>query len=211
MQRIAIYGGTFDPIHYGHLRSIAELKNRLELDQVRLIPSSVPPHRDSPGASTTQRLEMLRLAVQEFPGLEIDEREMHRSGASYTIDTLAEIRDEVGPDVQLLFVLGSDAFALLHEWHRWQALTDFAHLIIMDRPGLALEAPPPMVLEWLDQRLVIEPDQLKGTHGQIARVALTRVDISATEVRANCAAGECINTLVPERVANFIKLHKLYV
>ncbi len=211
MQRIAIYGGTFDPVHYGHLRSIDELTSLLALDEVRLVPSRVPPHRDSPNASTAQRLEMLKLAIEEFPGLTIDEREMHRRGTSYTFDTLAEIRQEVGPDVQLLFVLGSDAFALLHEWHRWQDLTDLAHLVIMDRPGLALGAPTVMVLKWLEQRLVMEPNQLHGAHGQVVRVALPRVDISATEVRARCAAGQCIGALVPERVANFIKLHKLYV
>lgn len=208
-QRIAIYGGTFDPIHYGHLRSIDELAERMDFDEVRLVPSFLPPHREKPGASAEQRVAMLKLAIKEFPALGIDEREVHREGASYTVETLEEIRQELGIDATLIFVLGADAFALLHTWHRWQDLTKYANVVIMQRPG-SREAPKAQVVRWMQARLCKTPPRFSGTCGEISEVTLTQHDISATQIRARCTADISSSDWLPEPVLAYIKQHKLY-
>lgn len=210
MASIAIYGGTFDPIHYGHLRSVAELKARLDLTEVRLIPAHIPPHRDRPGATSVQRLDMLKLALQEFPQLGYDAREMERSGASYTIDTLSEIRAEVGSDTSLVFVLGADAYVLLHEWHRWREITDYANVVIMQRPGAEHLRADHIVLEWQRQRWVEKPELFLGHSGQISEVRLTPHDVSATQIRNYRASNQSIEALVPRSVAAYITQHGLY-
>ena len=209
-QRIAIYGGTFDPIHFGHLRSIDELKQRLEFNTVRLIPSYIPPHRAEPGASSEDRLNMLRLAAEEFDELVVDEREIQRRGTSYTVDTLAEIRGDLRDDAQLMFVLGTDAYALLHEWYRWEKLTDYAHLIVMERPGLSAEVVDGQVVEWTKARLLDSVQQLEGPSGSVVKIALSPYEISATEIRRRVRNGVDCTQWLPNAVANYIKAHKLY-
>ena len=211
IQRIAIYGGTFDPIHFGHLRSIEELRERLSLDCVRLIPSYTPPHRGQPGATSKQRLDMLHLATDNLSNMIVDDREVRRKGTSYTVDTLAELRSEYGATVQIVFVLGSDAFALLHEWHKWQELTNYVHLVVMERPQANAQITDGLVLEWLEARSVKGVEQLIGPSGQVARVRLSPIDISATEIRRRVRTGESLEDFVPLEVANYIDEHKLYV
>ena len=128
---IALFGGTFDPIHIGHLQSALEVQQYLDLLAVRLIPSFIPPHRESLGSEAEQRLEMVRIAVQNNPALEVDDREILRQGPSYTYDTLTSIRDEVGPDVALIMVLGLDSFVTLSTWHRWRDLLASAHILVL--------------------------------------------------------------------------------
>ena len=209
-KRIAIYGGTFDPVHFGHLKSIDALRRLLNLDLVRLIPSYIPPHRDEPGASSSDRLTMLELAAKDLE-VEVDDREIRREGTSYSVDTLRELRDELGAGPELMFVLGSDAFALLHEWFNWESLTNYAHIIVMERPGLSSEVRDQSVLEWAETRIVDDVHALHGAGGNIARVALSPYDISATQIRRRITNGGDISELVPEAVANYIKQHKLYV
>lgn len=225
-RRIAIYGGTFDPIHYGHLRSIEELRVRLKIDEIKLVPSSIPPHRDNPGASAKQRLKMLSLALKEFSQLSVDDREIQRSGVSYSVDTVKELREEMDDSCELLFVMGADAFALIHEWHAWQELTNYCHIIVMDRPGMdrpgmdrpGMDIPGsesirinPLVLEWLEDKLVLEPKELemKG-FGRVLRVRLKQWDLSATDVRQRARRQEVLDKLVPETVAAYIKEQRLY-
>ena len=131
---IGIFGGTFDPIHYGHLRSALEVKEIFGLTEVRLIPSAQPPHREQPAATALMRLQMLELAVKNQPGLIIDTRELNRSGVSYMVDTLKSLRKEFKDEPLLLFI-GSDAFNNLKTWYQWQHLFDFAHIVVMTRPG----------------------------------------------------------------------------
>ena len=209
--RIAIYGGTFDPIHNGHLGSITELAQRLNIDQVKLIPSYIPPHRDEPGATSAQRLEMVRLGAAALPKVQVDDREVQRQGRSYTVETLEQLRSELGPEAVLFFILGSDAYALLHEWHRWQELTNYAHMVVMQRPESNGREPEPAVLTWQQSRFVPEPLEISGVCGAITKITLTQYDIAATEIRRRVRCGESIDVLVPQAVASYITEHKLYL
>ena len=135
---IGIFGGTFDPVHYGHLRSALEVKEIFGLSEVRLIPSAQPPHREQPAASALMRLHMLDLAIKNQQGLTIDTRELTRSGASYMVDTLKSLRQELKNEPLLLFI-GSDAFNQLKTWHQWQHLFEYAHIVVMTRPGFEIQ------------------------------------------------------------------------
>ncbi len=133
---LAILGGTFDPVHYGHLRLADDVRTALALPEVRLVPAGKPPHRVAPQASARDRIAMLELGVREFPGLVVDAREINRGGKSYTVDTLGELRGEM-PHTPLALLIGADAFRGLSSWHRWKDLFVLAHLIVVPRPGIA--------------------------------------------------------------------------
>src|ERR1700694_551427 len=181
-----ICGGTFDPIHYGHLRLAAEVKLALGLSQVLLIPAGVPPHRPVPVASGADRLAMAELGCAEFAGLVADGREIRRPGPSYTVTTLQapHAEDVTRP---LALIIGSDAFAGLVSWHRWEQLFTLAHLVIVERPGaptLPEAAPPALQEQWL-RRLTTDPSRLfRQLAGAIVRQSVTPQPISATEIRA---------------------------
>lgn len=211
---IAIYGGTFDPVHIGHLRSAIDAQALLGISELRMVPSHTPPHRERPGAGALARLEMLSLATSELSGIVIDRREVDRSGVSYSIDTLKEIRREQlreDKEVPLFFLIGQDAFALIHTWHDWQSLTDFAHLVIMERPGTEAPQPTDQVLEWLTGKEIKDVTEFGGRNcGQILRVKLAQLDVSATDIRRRCHSGQAIDFLVPTTVQNYIAAHKLY-
>ena len=132
---VGVVGGTFDPIHDGHLRMALEVANRLALDEVRFIPSAKPPHRDEPDATDLQRLNMVELAIMGEARFILDDREYRREGDSYMVDTLESLRDEMGRDVSLILILGSDAFLGLTSWHRWQRLLELTHIAVVVRPG----------------------------------------------------------------------------
>jgi nicotinate-nucleotide adenylyltransferase len=134
MKLLGIFGGTFDPIHYGHLRTVFEMLEVLNFDEVTLVPSGDPPHRGKTFADAEQRLEMVRVAVQGQPGFSVDDCELRRDGPSYTIDTLSTIREE-RPDVAVGLIVGMDAFLGLTSWHRWSEILDLAHLVVAHRPG----------------------------------------------------------------------------
>lgn len=206
---IGIYGGTFDPIHIGHLRTALDLYETLGLDEVRLIPARVPPHREPPRLSPAQRLALLKAAVDGQPGLVVDSRELQRSGPSYMVDTLASLRDELG-DEPLALILGVDAFLGLEGWHRWQELTDLAHLLVMQRPGAKL--PEQGVLaDWLAEHCVDDADALRQRPaGGILACAVTRLAISATDIRSRLASGRSIRYLVPDAVHRMINEQGLY-
>src|SRR5690606_36897071 len=136
--KIGLLGGTFDPVHNGHLRMALELKQALRLDEMRLLPCHRPPHRAAPGATSAQRATRVRRGIADCPALQIDERELRRTTMSYTVDTLCELREELGGEVSLVLALGADAFANLNTWHRWRELLDHAHLALIARPGFVL-------------------------------------------------------------------------
>jgi nicotinate-nucleotide adenylyltransferase len=212
---VALLGGTFDPVHYGHLRFADDVRRALGMSEVRLVPAGDPPHRGSPSASAADRLAMLQLAVMEFPGLVVDDRELRRAGKSYSVLTLTELRREF-PDSPLLLLLGADAFRGLPWWHKWGELFNLAHLVVVERPGVNLEAtlPAPLLPIWRD-RLVHDPGiLLSRSAGAILAQPIAPLDVSATTIREHLAkggdAGEKWRGLLPPAVLAYIDLHHLY-
>jgi nicotinate-nucleotide adenylyltransferase len=192
-RRIGIYGGSFDPPHLAHLALARVARDALALDELRLMPAGQPWQKPGLHADATQRVAMLRLLLAGEPGMAVDARELHRSGASYTVDTLRELSAEV-PDAELFLVMGADQFAKLHTWHEAAELPRLATLAVAAREGQAVRppagwaGPPP---EWRE-------------------LPLPRTDISATEVRRQAAAGNALAPLVGEAVAGYIDNYQLY-
>jgi nicotinate-nucleotide adenylyltransferase len=211
---IGLFGGTFDPIHFAHLRLAEEVAENFGLEQVRLIPAAVPPHRGRPSASPEHRLAMTRLAIEGNPRFSVDPRELGRSGPSYTIDTLTETRNESGGQ-PLCLLMGADAFAALTTWHRWEDLFDLAHVIIARRPGFPLEQlaaslPDPLRTHY-ENRLENDPARLTlAPAGGLFTHELTALDVSATAVRELIRRNASLRYLLPDAVIAYIHTHELY-
>jgi nicotinate-nucleotide adenylyltransferase len=207
--KIGVLGGTFDPIHFGHLRLALELKQSLGLSQMRLMPCHRPVHRGEPQVSSAQRAEMIRLALLDCPELTLDERELRRDTPSYTFDTLRSLRAELGAEVSLIWAMGTDAFAALDSWNRWQELLDYAHLVVIERPGFSLPDAGPVARLLQQHRAPASAlDELPA--GAIVLPSLRLLDISATGIRAQLAAGESAQFLLPESVRRYILAEGLY-
>lgn len=207
--KIGVLGGTFDPIHFGHLRLALELKQSLGLSQMRLMPCHRPVHRGEPQVSSAQRAEMIRLALLDCPELTLDERELRRDTPSYTFDTLRSLRAELGAGVSLIWAMGTDAFAALDSWNRWQELLDYAHLVVIERPGFSLPDAGPVARLLQQHRAPASAlDELPA--GAIVLPSLRLLDISATGIRAQLAAGESAQFLLPESVRRYILAEGLY-
>ncbi|MCK7543904.1 nicotinate-nucleotide adenylyltransferase [Marinobacter bryozoorum] len=195
-----IYGGTFDPIHNGHLRVAIELREMLGVNRIDLVPCHIPPHRGDPGGSSEHRLELLKLAVAEEPGLGVDDRELVRGGSSYTADTLRHLRDELGPDEPLVMVLGTDSFSGFDRWQEWSVIPELAHIILVSRPGPGL-APDSMPSRLLSERWVSDIALLHtAPAGCILEVEPPLLDISATGIRERLVTGRSARYLVPDAV-----------
>lgn len=209
MAGIGILGGTFDPVHCGHLRLALEIRETLSLDVVRLLPAPNPQLRETPRADGSRRLELLEMAVDGVPGLEVDVREMDRGGPTYTVDTLESLRQEF-PDEVLVFILGMDSFQSLDGWHRWQELPGLAHLAVAHRPGGALPGPGP-IADLLAQRRCDDVATLAAAPaGCIMICEPPLLDISATRIRALVTAGRSIKFLVPDKVIQLINRTRCY-
>ena len=207
--KIGVLGGTFDPIHFGHLRLALELKQSLGLSQMRLMPCHRPVHRGEPQVSSAQRAEMIRLALLDCPELTLDERELRRDTPSYTFDTLRSLRAELGAEVSLIWAMGTDAFAALDSWNRWQELLDYTHLVVIERPGFSLPDAGPVARLLQQHRAPTSAlDELPA--GAIVLPSLRLLDISATGIRAQLAAGESAQFLLPESVRRYILAEGLY-
>jgi nicotinate-nucleotide adenylyltransferase len=213
---IGILGGTFDPIHYGHLRLAAAVRAALGLTQVNMIPAGVPPHRAAPLASAQDRLAMTELGCKEFPGLMPDDREISRTGPSYTVVTLQELHNE-DRNRPLALLLGADALQGLAGWHRWQQLFTLAHLVVVERPGTSFDvaALEPALREQWERRLTTDPARLsRQLAGSIVRVPVAPQPISATAIRAALekgAAGRAeLAGLLPATVLAYIDRNQLY-
>ncbi|MDH3305670.1 MAG: nicotinate-nucleotide adenylyltransferase [Gammaproteobacteria bacterium] len=204
MRPIGVFGGTFDPIHYGHLRTAFEMLQALRFDEVRFIPCGDPPHRGVTFASARQRLRMVELAVSGQEGFAVDDREIRRTGPSYTIDTLLTLRAEF-PDRALGLIVGMDAFLGLPEWHRWGEILDVAHIIVAHRPGWKAPDIGPlgdMIAEFGTHRV---EDLHAASHGRIHIHAVTQLEISSTEIRDLVAAGRDPRFLMPDAVRGEIE------
>ena len=208
-RRIGILGGTFDPVHVGHLRSAVEVAEALKLDELRLIPSARPPHRSTPQVSAQDRLAMVELAVADADGLVVDDRELQRDTPSYSIDTLESLRRELGATDQLFLLLGWDAFCGLPSWQRWEELLQHCHILVLQRPDADTEAPEAL-RDLLAARSVNTPSALQGPSGQIAFIWQTPLAVSATQIRALLASGKSARFLVPDAVLAYIHAHGLY-
>ncbi|MGM0692562.1 MAG: nicotinate-nucleotide adenylyltransferase [Pseudomonadota bacterium] len=204
-------GGTFDPVHLGHLRSAVELREALALDSVHMVPAAMPPLRGEPRVSPADRLALLRLGIGDTPGLIADPRELDRDGPSYSADTLASLRQEFGPEARLVMALGHDAFLRLADWHEPERLFELAHVVVIDRPDCQASLPAPLV-ELLAGREVAQGEALMAhPAGRLLRLRLpSQMAISATEVRQRLAAERSVRYLLPEAVETRIVTRGLY-
>jgi len=209
MKPMGVFGGTFDPIHYGHLRSAFEMLQALRFDEVRFIPCSDPPHRGVTYANAKQRLRLVECAIEGQTGFVADDRELRRDGPSYTIDTLESLREEF-PDRSIGLIVGMDAFLGLPGWHRWDEILDFAHIVVAHRPGW--KAPDigelgEMITEHGTHRV---SDLHEATQGRIHIHAVTQLEIASTEIRDLIAAGRDPRFLMPDQVRDAILDMKIY-
>lgn len=211
--RLGILGGTFDPIHLGHLRTAEEIGQELRLEKVYLIPSALPPHKTGdPVTPFHQRLAMARLAVSDSPLLEVLDLEGRRTGFSYSIETLKEFNTLFSPDPELFFIIGVDAFLEIKSWKEYQNLFDYAHFVIIQRPGFQPEDLKPLLLDLGSEvKETLEPNFITLPSGKtLIFMVPTLMDISSTRVRGMVAEGKSIRFLVPESVMQFIMEKKLY-
>ncbi len=199
MKPLAILGGTFDPVHFGHLRAAWEAAELLGAE-VRMVPAQEPPHRAAPVASTAQRLALLRAALEGQRRITIDDRELRRNGPSYSIDTLIDLRAEIGSDRPLVLLVGADAFLGLPEWHRWREIFDCAHIGVLTRPGHEI-APVPSLRIKIASRRCSAPEMLRESpFGRVLTIPITPLDISASRIRELIAAGREPRFLMPSAV-----------
>ena len=207
---IAVYGGTFNPIHQGHLQAADEITKLCDVDRLLLVPASIPPHRAAPSVSFDDRLRMTELAIADNDLWALDDREHRREAPSFTIDTLASLRDEFGPEVSLAFCVGSDAFQSINTWHRWRELTDFAHVIVAQRCDMI--APLNSAVEkWSASKVLSAPSQLRDRpSGGILHLSQRPMNCSSSDIRAKLAQGASPNLLLPESVLRYIQQHHLY-
>lgn len=208
---IGILGSSFDPIHVGHLRVALELKQDLNLTEVRFIPSGHPPHRAVSVASDAQRLAMIKAALTGQPGFTLDDRELRRSGPSYTIDTLVSLRAELGDDIPLCLILGQDAFAKLDTWRRWLELISFAHIVVVQRPGQHTRFSDELTKLLVDKRITDPHLLTRQTAGCILNWPVTQLDIASSHIRASVAGGKSIQYLVPDAVEKMIRSEGIYL
>ncbi len=211
---LGVFGGTFDPVHFGHLRLAEEATDALQLERVRWIPAGQPALRDAPRVGPAQRLDMVRLAISGNPRFELDPAEVEAERISFTVPTLERVRQTIcGPDRPLVLLVGADAFAGMAGWHRWEHLFELAHVAVAHRPGYAIEAKqlPPALADVFQRRFCENPRLLADTPaGQIVTFAMTPLDISATKIRALLSKGLSARYLTPESVVAHIHDHHFY-
>jgi len=207
---IGLFGGTFDPVHFGHLRVALDVAQHLDLEQLRLLPLAAAVHRRQPQASPEQRMAMLQAAIRDEPCLIADDRELKRGGPSYSIDTLLQFRDELDAAAPLCLLVGADAFEGLSDWHRPLDILDLAHLVVMQRPG-APTARDPWLREQVEQRRTDDPAALRlQAGGLIYFQTVTQLDISATRIRRLLAQGKSPRFLLPDAVLAMARANSCY-
>ena len=213
MAAIGLYGGTFDPIHFGHLRLATELGEAFQLEKVIFLPAGLPYHRGREAHATSdQRLTMVKLAIGRDARLDVDDRELRREGETYTCDTLAQIRAERGPGASLVFLTGSDAFSKVDTWQRWQELFDLAHFVVAIRANDEnwQAKGPGIVPREVWPRITLDPKELSAPSGKVMTYFMTPISISSTAIRNLVSEGQSIRYLTPDPVVEYIRSHRLY-
>ena len=211
---LGIFGGTFDPVHFGHLRLAEEAIGYLGLGGVRWIPAGLPPHRGAPQVTAQQRLEMVLRSTAENDRFSVDAAEVEDAAPSYTVHTLERLRAELGGERSLVLLVGADAFAGLTTWHRWRDIFALSHVAVAHRPGFPVEVaslPHELATEFGDRRLPDAGGLRTASAGGIATFAMTQLAISATRIRKLLAAGDSPRYLLPDSVLDYIRLHQLYI
>lgn len=207
----ALYGGTFDPIHYGHLKPVEALAKQVALQHVTIMPNNVPPHRPQPLANSQQRKTMVELAISGNSLFKLDDRELQRETPSYTVETLEQLRAEIGTEQPLAFIVGQDSLLSLQRWHRWETLLTLCHLLVCQRPGYSLSMKTPEEQQWLDKHQTTSVEQLHSQPaGKIFLAQTPLYDISATAIRQRLEQHQPCDDLLPPAVAEFIRQHHLY-
>lgn len=203
-----VFGGTFDPIHNGHLKSAQELAQALDYEKISLMPCGDAYHKDQQITSAAHRLAMLELAVKSLSttALQVDDRETRRLGATYTVETLQALREELGPEAHIVWVMGTDAAQGLHQWHDWQRIFELANIIVVARNGetfLPKHAWPASQIE--------DINEFKGrSHGVYHTLCLTPVDISSSQIRLALQSSKSVENHVPQTILNYVEQHGLY-
>lgn len=215
MRAVGILGGTFNPIHFGHLRMAQELAETLNLNEVRFTPSANPPHKPAPQVSAEHRATMVQIAIANNPLFQLDRRELMRSGASYTFDTLLSLREELGMQASITLFMGNDAFTKLNTWHRWQELLNFCHICLVARPSKPNQ-PTERLSKGLESYLQEHytegsDDFTKHANGLITMLQITALDISSTAIRESLQQQHSVRYLLPDNVLSYIQEHQLYI
>ncbi|NKB62645.1 MAG: nicotinate-nucleotide adenylyltransferase [Gammaproteobacteria bacterium] len=204
---IGIYGGTFDPVHYGHINPVSSVAEQSNLKRVLFIPSAIPPHRPQPVASAEDRLKMAQIAVSGYPRFRVDDRELRRNNPSYMIDTVLSLKAE-NPHQYYCLILGMDALLGLENWYQWEALFNHVHFIVMQRPGWSQSTPLPAWWQAREARTFSQLQQSKA--GRIHLIKTDLIDISATEIRNRLKSDKDVSKLIPQGVYQYIRNNQLY-
>lgn len=211
---VGILGGTFNPIHFGHLRMAEELSEILNFDEVRFIPSANPPHKPAPAVGAEHRAAMVKLAIASNSTFKFDGRELDRTGASYTFDTLSSLREELGAHASITLLMGNDAFTKLNTWHRWEELLNLSHICLVARPHPTSKKNEGLskILESYLQAHYTEnsADLLEQPYGCITMQKITSLDISSTAIRHALHNKRSARYLLPDTLLEYIHLHQLY-
>lgn len=208
MRKIGILGGTFDPVHYGHLRIAVECKEALGLDELRMIPCALPSHRNEPDANAQQRLEMLSLALLDIKDIIADDRELKRKGYSYTVDTLESLK-KTFPEAVFYLIIGSDSFQNILQWHKWQSIVELANIVIAQRPDHGNDQES-LAGKTLAERFCSVDEIKNAESGKITCLGVSQLDISATRIRNLILEKRTLKFLLPDSVIQFIEKHNLY-
>ncbi|MDP3538045.1 MAG: nicotinate-nucleotide adenylyltransferase [Azonexus sp.] len=210
---LGLFGGTFDPVHFGHLRLAEESIGHLGLGRVRWIPAGQPPHRGMPQVTAAQRLEMVLRSTAENDHFSVDPSEVDTAEPSYTVHTLERLRRELGAEQSLVLLVGADAFAGLSSWYRWRDLFALAHIAVSHRPGFPVEVaslPHELATEFNDRRQADAACLKASPAGSVVTFAMTQLAISATQIRKLLSNGLSARYLLPDSVLDYINLHQLY-
>ena len=208
---LGILGGTFNPIHNGHLYLAERLQQALSFDAIRFMPAAIPALKDAPSVSAEQRADMVKLAIFNHPTFQIDIRELDRSGPSYTIESLVSLRKELGDKESICWLIGSDAFAKLNTWHRWNELLNYCHFVVVERPHSEHLNWNAEVASLLESHHTRDIDTIKNSaNGKILIQEIEALDISSTQIREHIASKKDVDNLMPSNVVNYIREYHLY-